>query len=84
MLCNKPYGAEVDVWSIGVCLFEFMCGPLPFGNECGEDQLGIFKAILTGELEFPHYVDDTQAMDLMRRFLTRVPEHRVGCGLRGF
>ena len=48
MLKSCRYNHSVDIWSIGVCLYEFMCGPLPFGNYAGDDQLVIFKDILTG------------------------------------
>ncbi len=29
---GKGYSFEIDVWSMGVCMFEFMCGYYPFGN----------------------------------------------------
>ena len=30
---GRGYGLEVDYWSLGVMLFEFVCGGVPFGEE---------------------------------------------------
>eukprot|EP00920_Eleutheroschizon_duboscqi_P041309 GHVT01099105.1.p1 GENE.GHVT01099105.1~~GHVT01099105.1.p1 ORF type:complete len:125 (+),score=19.20 GHVT01099105.1:450-824(+) len=60
-----------------------MCGPLPFGNDA-EDQLEIFRDILTGKLVFPHYVTDRDAINLMKRLLSRLPELRIGCSINGY
>ena len=83
VILGRGYNQNADVWSMGVVLYEFMCGPLPFGNDAGDDQLVIFRDILTGKLHFPEYVDDAPAMELMKRLLCRTPELRIGCSLRG-
>jgi cGMP-dependent protein kinase len=41
--CGYQY--EVDYWSIGICLYEFVCGYLPFGNH-ENDPIAIFSSIL--------------------------------------
>lgn len=28
-----PYSFSVDLWSLGVCMFELMCGQVPFGEQ---------------------------------------------------
>ncbi|CAD7963299.1 unnamed protein product [Amoebophrya sp. A25] len=83
IVLGRGYCQSVDIWSMGVCLYEFLCGPLPFGNDAGDDQLIVFKEILTGRLHFPDYVEDVEAMDLIKRLLCRTPELRIGCSLRG-
>jgi cGMP-dependent protein kinase len=30
---GKGYSLFIDLWSIGICLFEFMCGYVPFGDD---------------------------------------------------
>jgi len=32
IILSKGYSFPADVWSIGVCLYEFMCGFVPFGE----------------------------------------------------
>jgi cGMP-dependent protein kinase len=32
ILEGKGYTSLVDLWSLGVCFYEFMCGYLPFGE----------------------------------------------------
>jgi cGMP-dependent protein kinase len=47
ILTMKGYNLYVDLWSIGIMLFELMCGYLPFGNDF-EDPYEIYKAIIKG------------------------------------
>ncbi|KAK2196093.1 bifunctional cGMP-dependent protein kinase [Babesia duncani] len=83
IILGKGYSCLADIWSFGVCLYEFICGPLPFGNDA-EDQIEIFREILKGELKFPKYVKDQEAMNLIRRLLCRVPEVRIGSSINGY
>ena len=32
VLSGKGYSYYVDLWSTGICLYEFMCGMVPFGE----------------------------------------------------
>lgn len=41
----KGYNASVDLWSLGVCLFEFLCGYIPFGENI-DDPYDIYEEIL--------------------------------------
>merc|ERR1719183_2659285 len=46
------YGTEVDIWSFGVMVFEFVCGYLPFADEL-EDPTEVCTAVLKDALSFP-------------------------------
>jgi len=87
IILGKGYRCSADVWSLGVCLFEFLCGNLPFGEDVGEDRMDIFKSILTDDLKFPDSFKeqcDIEGQDLLKQLLTRNPSARIGCSLRGF
>lgn len=33
VLVGKGYSFNADLWSLGVCSYEFFCGSLPYGDE---------------------------------------------------
>lgn len=33
ILSGKGYSHFCDLWSIGVCMYEFLCGGVPYGEE---------------------------------------------------
>ena len=45
VLAQKPYGKEVDVWSIGVISYILLCGYPPFYDE---NDANLFAQILKG------------------------------------
>ena len=48
MLAQKPYGKEVDVWSIGVISYILLCGYPPFYDE---NDANLFAQILKGKFK---------------------------------
>ncbi len=45
VIMGDYYSFEIDFWSVGVCLYEFYCGNVPFG-ENATDPLDIYVSII--------------------------------------
>jgi len=77
------YGTEVDLWSLGVLVFEFVCGYLPFADEL-EEPTEVCTAVLKDPLAFPTRYKDANGRTLMQGLLNRQPKKRLGAGINGF
>eukprot|EP00920_Eleutheroschizon_duboscqi_P041305 GHVT01099100.1.p1 GENE.GHVT01099100.1~~GHVT01099100.1.p1 ORF type:complete len:122 (+),score=15.91 GHVT01099100.1:362-727(+) len=51
---------------------------------CCRQLLHLFIFVFLGKLVFPHYVTDRDAINLMKRLLSRLPELRIGCSINGY
>ena len=45
IILGEGYSFKVDFWSIGICMYEFMCGGVPFG-ENHEEPMDVYLAII--------------------------------------
>jgi len=63
----------VDVWSLGVLVYEFLVGHPPFE---AEDVAATFKRILSVDLKIPPAVSE-DAQDLIRKLLKEDPKQRM-------
>ena len=81
VLAQKPYGKEVDVWSIGVISYILLCGYPPFYDE---NDANLFAQILKGEYEFDSpYWDEISdsAKDFISHLMCVNVEKRYTCKL---
>lgn len=80
VILGKGYGISADYWSIGIMLFEFVCGGVPFG-ENDSDNYAIYEKILDGKVVYPDYSSPTlEAKKLIEQFLNKNPALRIGGG----
>ena len=73
---GEGYSFQVDIWSIAICMYEFFCGKLPFGEDY-DDPMDIYRAVSQEELSFPNFVKDEKFMQLMNKMLRKSPTNRL-------
>mmetsp|Transcript_36225 Transcript_36225/g.111498 ORF Transcript_36225/g.111498 Transcript_36225/m.111498 type:complete len:320 (+) Transcript_36225:128-1087(+) len=74
VLLNKGHGKPVDWWTLGILIYEMICGQPPF---CDEDPMGIYQKILAGKVYFPKYFDKNSKA-LVKKLLTADLSKRFG------
>jgi serine/threonine protein kinase len=73
MVEGRDHDSAVDVWSLGVLAYEFLCGVPPFEAE-GHSET--YKRILRVDLHFPSHVS-ANARDMISALLTKDPKTRL-------
>ncbi|KAK4223716.1 hypothetical protein QBC38DRAFT_512226 [Podospora fimiseda] len=72
---NKGYNKSVDWWSLGILIYEMLCGYTPFWDS--GSPLKIYENILRGRVKYPAYIN-TEAQDLLERLITADLSKRLG------
>ena len=74
ILTGKGYSYSVDLWSIGICLYEFMCGGVPYAEDADDPYEGyliimisyeIYEEIVKKPLTYPSFLKDKKAKKMM-------------------
>lgn len=73
MLSEEEYDYKVDVWAMGVLLYEMLVGELPF---YGADDAELESQIISGPVKYPGYLS-VGAKDILCRMLDRDPNTRI-------
>jgi aurora kinase len=68
-LNREQYGKAVDIWSIAVLTYEFICGRPPFENQ---DENKTKKNIQVVQYQFPDFISD-EAKDFIDKILKKDP-----------
>ena len=78
IIMGGGYSFQVDFWSISICMYEFMCGEVPFGEK-EEDPMEIYFAIINNHLSFPskYITIDKEFKHLMKKMLDKNPSNRL-------
>ncbi|KAF2150659.1 protein kinase A [Myriangium duriaei CBS 260.36] len=75
VVSSKGYNKSVDWWSLGILIFEMLCGFTPFWDS--GSPLKIYENILRGRVKYPPYVHP-DAQDLLGKLITHDLTKRLG------
>jgi len=74
MVEGREHDEKVDVWALGVLLFEFLTGGPPFE---ANGHSATYRRISRVDLRFPRGLVPEDAQDLIRRLLVKEPDRRL-------
>ncbi|XP_077124706.1 uncharacterized protein LOC143781772 isoform X3 [Ranitomeya variabilis] len=79
VILQEGYGRPIDWWAIGIILYKFLTGQVPFNGRCKKD---IFKSIIKDDItsKIQNSTDYPDAQDFMTQLLRKDPTHRLGTG----
>ncbi|KAH7244495.1 camp-dependent protein kinase catalytic subunit PkaC1 [Fusarium redolens] len=75
VISGQGYSKSVDWWCLGILIYEMLCGYTPFANA---SPLLMYENILKGEIEYPSYLKESGAQNLLEGLLTNDLERRLG------
>ncbi|RKU47970.1 camp-dependent protein kinase catalytic subunit [Coniochaeta pulveracea] len=75
VVSNKGYNKSVDWWSLGILIYEMLCGYTPFWD--GGSPMKIYENIIKGKVKYPAYINP-DAQDLLERLITHDLTKRLG------
>lgn len=78
IIMGQGHHHGVDVWALGVLLFEMACGYTPFADD-NDDQMAVCTNILTGEVAWPDHVTDPALQEVVAGMLQSDMTERLGC-----
>ena len=77
IILGKSYTGAVDMWSLGVLLYDMLCGGVPWG-EGQEDIFLVFQQVVSAPLTFPEFIPvNSPARSLITQLLNRDPSVRA-------
>eukprot|EP00357_Protocruzia_adherens_P028056 CAMPEP_0114974802 /NCGR_PEP_ID=MMETSP0216-20121206/1730_1 /TAXON_ID=223996 /ORGANISM="Protocruzia adherens, Strain Boccale" /LENGTH=349 /DNA_ID=CAMNT_0002335481 /DNA_START=437 /DNA_END=1486 /DNA_ORIENTATION=+ len=74
IILHEEYGTACDWWSLGIVLFEMLCGFMPFYDD---DVAQLYDSILDDTVEYPGDLM-IEAKDLIQKLLVKDPAQRLG------
>nr|XP_020511504.1 microtubule-associated serine/threonine-protein kinase 3 isoform X4 [Labrus bergylta] len=79
VILRQGYGKPVDWWAMGIILYEFLVGCVPFFGDTPEE---LFGQVVSDEIIWPEGDDalPPEAQDLITRLLRQSPLDRLGTG----
>jgi len=75
VLEGSPYGKSADYWSLGIVLYQFLCGKSPF--EFDGDFAKLLRSIYSGDISYPRQIVSDNAHSFLEGLLCRDPRKRL-------
>lgn len=79
LVLGQGHYKGVDIWAIGVLMYELVSGHSPFYDPANNDQMVICKNIVKGKYSWPSHVKDKEIKDVVSKILVRTVTNRLGC-----
>ena len=76
VILGTGHGLEADCWSLGVMIYEMICGKVPFGSEA-TNSFEVYEAIVAAQLGFPGFTESMTTVKLLiKKLLNPSPVFR--------